>query len=74
MFDKSTGHGNDLMMAQYVFLFLSHAILQETSMEMDIHTANVIVKKQINNKFPWSVLFIDHRNDVKMFKTLQGNH
>ena len=46
MFDKSTDHGNDdVMMAQYVFLFPSRAIFQETSTEMDIHTVNVIVKK-----------------------------
>ena len=54
MFDKSTGHGNDdVMMAQYVFLFPSRAIFRETSMEMDIHTVNVIVKKkkQIDNNF-----------------------
>ena len=47
MFDKSTGHGNDdVMMAQYVFLFPSRAIFRETLMEMDIHTVNVIVKKK----------------------------
>ena len=50
MFDKSTHHGNDA-----VFLFLSRAIFQETSTEMDVKTVNVIVKKQIETNFSWSV-------------------
>ena len=40
MFDKSTGHGNNVMVAQFVFLFLERMIFQETYTEMDIKTAN----------------------------------
>ena len=39
-------------------------------MGMDVKNCQeVIVKKQIDNNFPWSVF--DHRHDVRMFKTLQ---
>ena len=40
MFYKSTGHGNNVMVAQFVFLFLERMIFQETYTEMDIKTAN----------------------------------
>ena len=36
MFDKSTDYGSDVLSAQFVFLFIVHAIFQETSTEMDI--------------------------------------
>ena len=44
MFDKSTVHRNDMMVVQFVVLFLARAIFRETSAEMDIKTVNVIVK------------------------------
>ena len=43
------------MVAQLVFLFLSCAIIRETWTEMEVKTVNVIVKKQIDNNFPWSI-------------------
>ena len=56
MFDKSAVHRNDMMVVQFVALFLARAIFRETSTEMDVKTVNVIVKKQIDNSFPSSVL------------------
>ena len=44
MFDKSTDPGNYWMVAQFVFLFLTRPIFQETSTEMGIKIDNVIVK------------------------------
>ena len=43
------------MMAKLVF-FLSHAIFQETSLNLEVF------------------IIIDHRNGIKMVKTLQLNH
>ena len=56
MFDKSTVQRNDLMVVQFVVLFLTRAIFRETSTGLDVKTVNVIVKKQIDNSFPSSVL------------------
>ena len=56
------------------------AILRETSTEIDVKTFNDIVKKNKTNKqtnqqqFSMVCTLIDHRNDVKMFKTLRWNH
>ena len=57
------------------------AILRETSTEIDVKTFNDIVKKknktnkQTNQQqFSMVCTLIDHRNDVKMFKTLRWNH
>ena len=55
MFDKNTVHRHDMMVVQFVVLFLSRAIFRETSTEMDVKTVNVTVKKQIDNSFPWAV-------------------
>ena len=46
MFDKSTLHRNDMMVVQFVVLFLARAIFRETSAEMDIKTVIVIVKNK----------------------------
>ena len=43
MLDTRKDHGNDVMVAPFVFLFLTRAILRVTSTEMDIKTANVTV-------------------------------
>ena len=69
MFDKSTDHENDVMMAQFVCLFLVCAIFRETSTEMDVQTVNVIGFFFFYNNMVYTL--IDHRNDVKTFKTLQ---
>ena len=56
------------------------AILRETSTEIDVKTFNDIAKKNKTNKqtnqqqFSMVCTLIDHRNDVKMFKTLRWNH
>ena len=72
MFDKSTGHGNNVMVAQFVFLFLERMIFQETYTEMDIKTANHLLFQKTNRQqFSMVCTLIDHRNDIKMFKTLQ---
>ena len=72
MFYKSTGHGNNVMVAQFVFLFLGHMVFQETYTEMDIKTANHLLFQKTNQQqFSTVCTLIDHRNDIKMFKTLQ---
>ena len=46
MFDTRKDHGNEVMVALIVFLFLTRAILRVTLTEMDVKTANVTVKKK----------------------------
>ena len=46
MFDKSTVHRNDMMVVQFVVLFLARAIFRETSTGLDVKTVNVIVKNK----------------------------
>ena len=46
MLDKSTVHANDVMVAQFVFLFLARSIFRETSTEMDVETVSYGKKKQ----------------------------
>ena len=75
MFDKSTGYGNDVMVVQFVFLFLECIIFQKTYTEMDMKTANHLLFQKTNRQqFSMVCTLIDHRNDIKMFKTLQWNH
>ena len=51
MVDKSTDHGNNVMKAQFVFLFLSRAIYRETSTELDVKLiGQSYCKKQKQNK------------------------
>ena len=52
---KITDHGNDMMVAQFVVLFLPRTIFRGISTEVDAKTVTIIVKK-IDNNFPWSVL------------------
>ena len=44
-------HGNDEMVAQFVFLFLACPLPQETSMEMDVKNFNVTVKNKLTTIF-----------------------
>ena len=75
MFDKSTGHGYDVMIGQIVFLFLACMIFQETYTEMDMKTANHLSFQNTNQQqFSMVCTLTDHRNYIKMFKTLQWNH
>ena len=53
--DKSTDHGNDVMVAQFVFLFLARAIFRETSTEMDEKNCDCYCKKTIDNNSLLSV-------------------
>ena len=63
------------MVVQYVFLVLAHATSWETLREMDVKNFQCYYKQQITNSFPWSIYtFIDHRNDIKMFKTTVKPH
>lgn len=62
MFNKGTGHGNDVMMGQFVFLSRTRHGHQKLSKFWTIMSM--------------VCTFSDHRNDqemVKMFKTLQRN-
>ena len=54
MFDKRKDHGNDVMVAPFLFLFPTRAILRVTSKEMDVKTAKVTVKKLFAVKPPAS--------------------
>ena len=70
-------HENDLIQEPCLicFLFIMDTIFWETSMEMDVITLNVIVivkNKSTTIFHGWTL--IDHRHDIKMFKTLQWNH
>ena len=61
------------MVAQIVFLFLSHSIFRETSTQMDVKTVkNNFVKDKIGNNFPWSLLLSSREMTSKSSK-LQGH-
>ena len=67
MFEDSTDRGNDVMVARFVFLFLSRAIFRETSTEMDVKTFDVIVKNKSTTIFHGLYSYhclMDHRNDI----------
>lgn len=40
---KSTDHGYDVMVVQYVFIFFTRVIFLETLMEMDFKTVDVML-------------------------------
>ena len=42
MVEESTDHRNDMMMVQFVFLFLSGTVSQETSIEMDVKIMSML--------------------------------
>ena len=56
MVDKSTDSGNDMMVAQFVFLFLRARFPEKLQPKWTSKTVNAVVKKQIDNNFPRSVL------------------
>ena len=67
LFENSTDHGNDVMVAQFVFLFLSRAMFREISTEMDVKTFKVIVKNKSTTIFHGLYSYhclMDHRNDI----------
>ena len=45
-------HRNDVMVARFVFLFLSRATFREISTETDVKTVSISAKKQIDNNIP----------------------
>ena len=54
MFDKSKDYGNDMMVVQFFICFslsCTHDFPRNFS-----QTVHVIVKKKLNNNFPWTVL------------------
>ena len=61
---------NGVMVAWLVFLFLARATFRETSKKMDVKNCQCYCKKKKN---PNKSRTIFHRNDIKMFKTLQWN-
>ena len=65
MVDKSTDHGNDVMVAHFLLLFLARAMFTEKLRRKWMFTNYVIVKKQTNNKFPLSVLLAAIRPGVR---------
>ena len=54
MFHKSTDYGNDMMVVQFLICF-SLSCMHDFPRNFS-KTVNVIVKKQLNNNFPWTVL------------------
>ena len=61
---------NGVIVAQFVFLFLARATFRETSKKMDIKNCQFHCKKKTNRNKTRTTF---HRNDIKMFKTLQWN-
>lgn len=57
-----------MIVAQFVFLFIVRANFRDTSTEMDVKTVNVIVKKQVDNNFPWFVLLSPIETTTKYSK------
>ena len=51
VFEQSADHGNDVMMTQFVFIFLSGVIFREISTGMDVKNCQSYCKKQIDNGF-----------------------
>ena len=67
MFNKGTDHGNEVMMAHFVF-FLSDAPRTSKIVDVLVNTKSTIMSMVCT--------FSEHRNDqemVKTFKTLQRN-
>ena len=55
MVDKTTDNRSDLMVAQFVFLFLARTIFRVISTEMDVKNCQYYCKRQIDKNFPWSI-------------------
>ena len=55
LFDESTDHGNDVMVAQFVFVLVVLINFPEMLMENDVKNSQCYCKKQIDKKFPWPV-------------------
>ena len=55
MVDKTRDNGNDLMVAEFGFLFLARAIFRVISTEMDVQNCQYYCKRQIDKHFPWLI-------------------
>ena len=64
---RSVDRGNDVVMAEFVFLFFSRAIFQET--EMGSKKCQCYRKNKQTNRLLFSMIcsLIDCRNDFKMY-------
>ena len=56
------------------FSYLRARFSEELQRKWMWKTVNVIVKKTNRQQFSMVCALMDHRNDVKMYKTLQWNH
>ena len=66
---ESTDHGSDLKVAQFLFFFLRRekgSQNRQCSCKKDKQTNKQTTHRQT---FPMVCILMDHRNDVKMFKT-----
>ena len=55
MVDKTTDNGNDLIVAEFGFLFLTRTIFRVISTEMDVKNCQYYCKRQIDKNFPWFI-------------------
>ena len=65
--DNSTDHGNEVMVAQFVFSFPQAIFHEKSTARWTTKTVNVIVKTNGEQLSMVCTLF-DHRNEVKMSK------
>ena len=71
MFDKSTDHGNEVTVAQFVYSFSRSCDLPRNFNENACQNFQYYFKKTDRQQLFMVRTLIDHRNDFKMFKTLQ---
>ena len=68
MFDKSTDHGNDAIVAQF------SCRVRISKKRQRKRTSKTVVKKTNRQQFSMVCALMDHRNDFQMLKALQWNH
>ena len=66
--DKSKDHGNDVMVAQFVFLFLSRVIFRETSTKW---TSNMWIEifSVLNSAWAWASVILAGKGDSRRHST-----
>ena len=65
--DNSTDHGNEVMVAQFVFSFPQAIFQEKSTARWTTKTVNVIVKTN-GHQLSMVCTLLDHRNEVKMSK------
>ena len=65
--DNSTDHGNEVMVAQFVFSFPQAIFHEKSTARWTTKTVNVIVKTN-GHQLSMVCTLLDHRNEVKMSK------